>query len=86
VAEFDMMHNNGISYEGDILDLAMNAKIVTRTGTWFRYGELQLGQGREKARDYLRENPKITEELREKIMSGGVAVPIAAGDAETAAE
>ena len=71
VAEFDMMHSNGISYEGDILDLAMNSKLVNRTGTWFRYGDMQLGQGREKAREFLRENPKLTEELREKILTSG---------------
>jgi recombination protein RecA len=71
IAEFDMMHDNGISYEGDILDLAMAKKLVTRTGAWFRYGDLQLGQGREKARDYLKENPKLTEELKEKILADG---------------
>jgi recombination protein RecA len=69
MAEFDMMHDNGISYEGDVLDLAMLHKIVNRTGAWFRYGDLQLGQGREKARDYLKENPKLTEELKEKVMA-----------------
>ena len=53
VAEFDMMHDHGISYEADILDLAMAQKLVTRTGAWFRYGDVQLGQGREKVRDYL---------------------------------
>ena len=56
VAEFDMMHTNGISYEGDVLDLAMLQKIVVRSGAWFRYGEMQLGQGREKTRTYLVEN------------------------------
>jgi recombination protein RecA len=71
LAEFDMMHDHGISYEGDILDLAMAHKIVGRTGTWFRYGETQLGQGREKARDFLKENPQLTEELREKILALG---------------
>jgi recombination protein RecA len=87
MAEFDMMHNNGISYEGDILDLAMTAKLVIRSGTWFRYGELQLGQGREKAREYLRENPKLTEELREKILSSGnVATVASAADAESVVE
>ncbi len=48
VAEFDMMHTDGISYEGDMLDLGMEQKIVARTGAWFRYGDLQLGQGKEK--------------------------------------
>ena len=49
VAEFDMFHTDGISYEGDILDLGIEQKVVGRTGAWFRYGELQLGQGKEKA-------------------------------------
>jgi recombination protein RecA len=81
VAEFDMMHADGISFEGDVLDLAMVHKIVTRTGAWFRYGDLQLGQGREKARDYLKENPKLLEELEQKILNIGMeATPIAAGD------
>src|SRR5881296_3289411 len=54
-AEFDMMHTCGISYEGDILDMGMEQKIVGRTGAWFRYGDLQLGQGKEKARLFLKE-------------------------------
>lgn len=54
-AEFDMMHNSGINYEGDVLDLALNYKFVSRVGAWFRYGDLQLGQGREKAVLYLRD-------------------------------
>ena len=54
VAEFDMMHADGISYEGDVLDLAIEQKIVARSGAWFRYGDLQLGQGKEKARLFLR--------------------------------
>jgi recombination protein RecA len=71
VAEFDMMHTDGISYEGDILDMGMEEKIIGRTGAWFRYGDMQLGQGKEKARLFLRENPKITEEIKEKIMAAG---------------
>jgi recombination protein RecA len=75
MAEFDMMHSNGISYEGDILDLAMAHKIVVRAGTWFRYGDKQLGQGREKAREYLRENPALTEEIKGKILESGPGMP-----------
>jgi recombination protein RecA len=71
VAEFDMMHTDGISYEGDILDLGMEHKIVARTGAWFRYGDMQLGQGKEKSRDFLKANPQITEEIRDKIMAAG---------------
>lgn len=76
VAEFDMMHSNGISYEGDVLDLALAQKLVVRSGAWFRYGDMQLGQGREKTRQYMVENPALTEELKEKIMASGN--PIAA--------
>jgi recombination protein RecA len=78
VAEFDMMHSDGISYEADVLDLATNLKLVTRVGAWFRYGDLQLGQGREKTRQYLKENPKLVEELREKVLAGGAACDSAA--------
>jgi recombination protein RecA len=76
LAEFDMMHADGISYEGDILDLAMAEKLITRTGAWFRYGQQHLGQGREKVREYLKENPNLTEELRAKILAArGMAAP-----------
>jgi recombination protein RecA len=66
-AEFDMMAADGISYEGDVLDMACEAKLVTRTGAWFRYGDMQLGQGREKTRDYLKDHPELVAELREKV-------------------
>ena len=71
VSEFDMMHNNGISYEGDIIDLGIEQKIVVRSGAWFRYGDMQLGQGKEKARLFLKENPEITEEIKQKILAAG---------------
>ena len=58
VAEFDMMHTDGISYEGDVLDMGIEQKIIARTGAWFRYGDMQLGQGKEKTRVYLKENPE----------------------------
>jgi recombination protein RecA len=72
IAEFDMMHTNGISYEGDILDLSVEHKVVSRSGSWFKYGETYLGQGKEKARGFLTENPAVTEELRGKVMATGV--------------
>ena len=74
VAEFDMMHTNGISYEGDLLDLGMLHKIVNRSGAWFKYGDLYLGQGKEKARAFLIENPKTAAEIREKILAVGGAL------------
>ncbi len=72
VAEFDMLHTDGISFEGDILDMGMEQKIIGRTGAWFRYGDLQLGQGKEKARQYLKENPQLAQEIKEKILAAGV--------------
>jgi recombination protein RecA len=74
VAEFDMMHADGISVEGDILDLAVLAKLVDKTGTWLRYGDVHLGQGREKARLFLKENPHVAQELREKVLASKDAV------------
>ena len=71
IAEFDMMHNNGISYEGDILDLGKAHGIVQQSGSWFKYGSTHLGQGKEKARNYLLENKDTCEEIRRKIMEAG---------------
>ncbi len=76
-AEFDMMHNGGISFEGDLLDLAVAKKLIVKSGAWFRYNDQQLGQGREKTKQYLKENPEFTTELKDEIMQsiqeGGVA-------------
>ncbi len=71
IAEFDMMHTNGISLEGDILDLGVVHKIVIRSGAWFKYGSTHIGQGKEKARNYLLENPDVREEIRQKILAAG---------------
>jgi len=85
VAEFDMMHSNGISYEGDVLDLAILQKLVVRSGAWFRYGDLQIAQGREKTKQYLVEHPELAQELREKILGAGIS-NLAAAAGETKAE
>ena len=68
MAEFDMLVSRGISYEGDILDLATENRIVHKSGAWFTYGDVKLGQGRDKSRTYLEENPKLTEEIRLKVL------------------
>ena len=80
VAEFDMMHADGISVEGDLLDLAIAAKLVDKSGTWLRYGETHLGQGRERARAFLKENPAVAKELREKILAAKDTVLAVASD------
>lgn len=70
-AEFDIMYGKGISREGSILDLAVEQDLVKKSGAWYTYGEDQLGQGRENAKQYLADNPKplgkIEKELREKL-------------------
>ena len=71
VAEFDMMHDHGISYEGDLLDLGVVHKIVARSGSWFKYEGTHLGQGKEKARKFLQENPEVCEEIRQKVLAAG---------------
>ncbi|TWU45990.1 Protein RecA [Novipirellula aureliae] len=82
IAEFDMMHSNGISYEGDLLDLGVTHDIVSRSGSWFKYGETYLGQGKEKARNFLIENSDIADEIKTKVLAaGGYAGPVEEGDA-----
>ena len=67
-AEFDIMFDEGISFEGDLLDLGVELDIVQKSGAWINYGEMRLGQGREKAKQFLRENPELVDELRDKIL------------------
>jgi len=67
--EFDMLHDRGISLEGDILDLAVAEKLVQRSGSWFSYSDVRLGQGRENASKFLRENTDVLEELRVKVLA-----------------
>jgi len=71
IAEFDMLHTNGISFEGDILDMGVENNVVTRSGSWFRYGDIQLGQGKEKARTFLLENPEMSQEIKQKVLIAG---------------
>jgi len=66
-AEFDILYGEGISREGDLLDLAVERKIVDKSGTWFAYNGDRLGQGRENAKQFLRDNPAITQALEDKL-------------------
>ena len=70
VAEFDVMYGEGISREGGLLDVGVAMDVVTKTGAWFTYGETRLGQGREAAKVFLRENPAIATEIEGRIRSG----------------
>jgi recombination protein RecA len=67
--EFDLMYNEGISAEGDILDLAVTANMVEKSGAWFSYNGERMGQGRDQAKNFLKENPAIKTELRNKILA-----------------
>ncbi|QDT34059.1 recombinase RecA [Thalassoglobus polymorphus] len=69
VAEFDMLGESGISLTADILDMATDAKIVQKSGSWFAYGDVKLGQGRDKARISLEESPELLQEIRGKVLA-----------------
>ncbi len=66
-AEFDVMYGEGISKEGDLLDLAVERKIVEKSGTWFAYSGDRLGQGRENVKQFLKDNPAIFKSIEEKV-------------------
>ena len=67
VTEFDIMYNEGISKEGDLVDTGVKYEVVAKTGNSFSFGETKLGVGREKAKTFLRENPKIYKEIEKAI-------------------
>ena len=70
VAEFDMYSECGISYEADVLDLAIADHVLDRSGTWLSYRDVKLGQGRDKARVYLKDHPELVQELAQKVIAG----------------
>ena len=72
-AEFDIMYNQGISTSGDILDLATAENIVEKAGAWFSYNGEKISQGREAAKKYLEENPKVMDEIAGKVKAASVA-------------
>jgi recombination protein RecA len=82
-AEFDIMFNEGISKAGDVLDLATKFEVLTKRGAFFSYGDIRIGQGRENAKDYLRNNLDMMNEIegiiRQKALSGEIALPLDLG-------
>jgi recombination protein RecA len=66
-AEFDIIYGQGISFEGDLLDLAVEKNLVEKSGSWFSYGSDRIGQGRENAKAFLRENPDICQKLETEV-------------------
>ncbi len=66
-AEFDIMYGTGISYEGDLLDIGLQADIIQKSGAWYSHGDMRLGQGRENAKQFLKENAEIREVIAKKV-------------------
>jgi recombination protein RecA len=81
-AEFDILYNEGISFAGSVLDMAVDARIIDKSGAWFSYGDLRLGQGRENVRDFLKQNPDLLEEIANKVRQHALPVAVVAEDAE----
>jgi len=67
MTEFDIMYGEGISYEGDIIDLALKGDIIEKMGAWYSYGDTRIGQGRENAKTYLKENPDVSSRLVKEV-------------------
>ena len=74
-AEFDIMFDEGISASGDLLDLAVSDEIIAKAGAWFSYGEIRVGQGRENAKLFLRENPDLFAEIKQAVLTKRGLVP-----------
>jgi len=75
-AEFDIMFKSGISREGNILDLGVDAGLVTKSGAFFSYGDIRLGQGRENAKQYLSQNAEIAQEIGQRIRASAIGTEI----------
>jgi recombination protein RecA len=78
-AEFDIMYNEGISKEGDVLDLAVQMDVIDKKGSYYSYADVRLGQGRENAKEFLRENPDMTDEIeltvRQQASEANLLIP-----------
>ena len=81
-AEFDIMYGEGISKEGSILDVAAEMNILQKSGTWYNYGDLRLGQGRENSKKYLKENPELRDEIEAKVRAALAPAPAENGQNE----
>src|SRR5207253_6652030 len=66
-AEFDILFGEGISREGEVIDMGVNARILEKSGAWYAYNGEKIGQGRDNAREFLRENPQLAREVENKI-------------------
>ena len=82
-AEFDIMYGEGISKEGCVLDMAVDEEIVKKSGSWYTYGQERISQGRDAAKDFLKQNPELCAEIDHKVR---VAIGLLPDDAQTSDE
>jgi recombination protein RecA len=80
MAEFDIMYGQGISREGDVLDCAVEAKVVEKAGSWYSYDGNRIGQGRENVKNFLKDNPEILEKIAGQIKESFQPVTIVADE------
>jgi recombination protein RecA len=83
-AEFDILYGEGISREGEIIDMGVEAKVLEKSGAWYAYQGDKIGQGKDNAREFLRENPELSLEIENKVREA-LGIPLRGGG-ETAAE
>lgn len=81
-AEFDIDYNVGISRAGELVDLGLEHKMVMKSGAWYSYGDIRLGQGRENAKSFLRDNPDLADEIETKLRAAMGIAPLESEDAE----
>ncbi|MEK6747286.1 MAG: recombinase RecA [Pseudomonadota bacterium] len=88
IVEFDIMYGEGISKTGELIDLGVKAGVVEKSGSWFSYGDQRIGQGRENAKQFMKENPKMADEIEKKIRanSGIISAVLKGEPAEFASE
>src|SRR5581483_11763817 len=86
VADFDILYGEGISREGEIIELGVEHKFIDKSGAWYSYGKERIGQGKDNTRDYLRDHPELAQEIEAKIRAeiGVGGGPVAAKVAATA--
>lgn len=85
-AEFDIMYGEGISHEGCIVDLGVELELITKSGAWYSYGDVRLGQGKEKAKEYLKDNPELLQEIENKIRAMTIKQAGPEGETDSAAQ
>ena len=85
-AEFDIMYGKGISHEGCLVDLGADLDIINKSGAWYSYGDIRLGQGKEKVKDFLRDNPDVAKEIEAKIRATTMAQTDVKADAAPVAD